>query len=166
MATIDYVFRIQESDWAYGPIIVEDVHTDELRGAKIIPHADRTFHIALSDVSFQDARPAGSPHVPLANIPVTSPLFIRDIEGVLGNENFGDVLLVNGKHGAPFNDAAGNFQQFWPKGQRTTAAPIQVNEDESRRTATISARMTACRPMARSGGGLPIATSLITPTVA
>ena len=122
---------VQEHLGAYGPIIVEDVHTDELRGAKIIPHADRTFHIALSDVSFQDARPAGSPHVPLANIPLMSPLFIRDIEGVLGNENFGDVLLVNGKHGAPFNDAAGNFQQFWPKGQRTTAAPIQVNEDES-----------------------------------
>ncbi len=122
---------VQEHLGAYGPIIVEDVHTEELRTAKVIPHQDRTFHIALSDVSFQNGRANGDPHVPLASISTTNPVFIRNTEPVFGNQNFGDVLLVNGKHQTPFNDVNGNFQQYWPRGERMSAGPIQANEDES-----------------------------------
>jgi len=126
---------LQEHLGCYGPIIVEDPATNELRTAKIIPHADRTFHICLSDVSFQSGRvtdPVPDPHVPLASVPSTTPVYIRSINLVApGPENFGDVLLVNGIHNTPFNDAPGNFQQYWPKGQRATAGPIVANEGES-----------------------------------
>lgn len=125
---------LQEHLGCYGPIIVEDNATTELRSAKVIPHEDRTFHITLSDVSFQSGRttdPVPDPHVPLANIPATTPIYIRNIDQVNGAENFGDVLLLNGVHRTPFNDATGNFQQYWPKGERATAGSIVANENES-----------------------------------
>ena len=129
---------VQEHLGCYGAIIVEDPLHTELRAAKVIPHEDRTFRIGLSDVSFQNG-PASDPpaaHVPLANIPgAISQLYIRDILNIQGfsngAENLGDVHLINGLYNKPFNSPNSNFQQFWPDGERQTAAPIVANEGES-----------------------------------
>ena len=129
---------IQSPLGAYGPIVVESDAYDELRTAQVIPHADRTFNIALSDVSFQSDRevaPPG-PHVPIADLPdpddEDEQVFIRNVHHLQGasNENFGDGFLVNGFHAGPahqtaFNQANGNFQQ------NHTTQLITANEDES-----------------------------------
>ncbi|MGB0507445.1 MAG: multicopper oxidase family protein [Pikeienuella sp.] len=127
---------IQEHLGAYGPIIVEDTATDTLRAELEIPHEDRTWNICLSDVSFQDGPAIDPPddHVAVADIDPTVDYFIRNIHhigGGAGAENFGDVLLINGHHEAPFNSASGNFQQFWESGDRTTAGVFEVGQNES-----------------------------------
>lgn len=133
---------LQEHLGAYGPILVEDANTATLRAEKIIPHSDRTFYVGLSDVSFQDG-PSTNPidgHFSESEFPTTGTVYIRNIENaaanammdpVSGDENFGDIWLVNGKKEIPFNDPIGNFQQFWPAGQRQTAASIVAHEGES-----------------------------------
>lgn len=127
---------IQSPLGAYGPIIVESPAYDDLRAANVIPHADRTFNVSLSDVSFQSDRevaPPG-PHVPIANLAGQGPgqVFIRNVHHIQGapDENFGDGMLVNGLHAGDahltaFNQANGNFQQ------NGTTAPILAHEDES-----------------------------------
>ena len=45
-------------------------------------------------------------------------------------ESFGDVILINGKHGVAFNDG-GNTQQFWYEGNRIDNKVIKVHSDES-----------------------------------
>ena len=120
----------------YGPIVVEDDITDELRTLKIIPHADRTFNITLSDLSFQNDREEENmdSYVPATQIPLTPPpIYIRNIHHIpgAGDQNFGDAYMINGKYWIPFNDTNANYQQFWYKGERTTAGPIWANIDES-----------------------------------
>jgi len=126
---------LQEHLGSYGPIIVEDDSTATLRTENIIPHEDRSFCIALSDVSFQSGRTVDpiDAHIPRADfpLPVGTDAFIRNIEAASGNQNFGDVWLVNGLHGKPFNAADANVQQFWAKGQKANPQIIQVAEGES-----------------------------------
>lgn len=131
---------VQEHLGCYGPIIVEDDITHELRetpapnSQRVIPHQDRTFQIALSDVSFQDGQSSDPPasHVPVANIASsTATLRIRDIMNVMNVENLGDVMLINGIHETPFNDPNGNFQQFWANGGPVNPPSIMAQQGES-----------------------------------
>ena len=125
---------IQSLLGAYGTIIINDPATAELRTNKIIPHEDRTFNITLTDISFQDDRLAetNASWVQVANIPATPPpIYIRNINGVGGTQNFGDVHLINGKYNVPFNNVNGNFQQFWSDGERLTPTVLTANEGES-----------------------------------
>jgi FtsP/CotA-like multicopper oxidase with cupredoxin domain len=124
---------------SYGTLVIENDTTNELRTNKVIPTKERTFVLTLSDVSFQSVRTEaeGTNHVPLASFPTTDTVYIRDIMNLQPNpggaaeQNFGDVIVVNGRHGVPFNAAASNFQQLWDGGNRQTAGPVTVNEGES-----------------------------------
>jgi FtsP/CotA-like multicopper oxidase with cupredoxin domain len=123
---------IQDPLGAYGPIICEDAAFDTLRGigggSKTIPHADKTWAITLSDLAFEDST---ATHVPVGSFPTTSDVFIRNIDPVFGDENFGDVLLINGKHRTPFNHTGGNDQQFWEAGNRGADNTQMTHETEA-----------------------------------
>jgi len=136
---------IQNPGGATGVIICNDYTSDILRSQHIIPHKDRTFVVSLSDMSFQNDRGGATKnnYVPIEYITTTVPpigqynakdLYIRDIMNVSGghfNQNFGDVMLINGKHNVPYN-SPGNTQEFWKKKKiRNQIEPIVVQSGES-----------------------------------
>ena len=134
---------IQNPLGANGVVICNDYTSDILRSRHIIPHKDRTFVVSLSDMSFQNNRegPTNNNYVPIEDITTTVPppigqynakdLYIRDIMNVIHfNENFGDVILINGKHNVPYN-SPGNTQEVWKKKIRKQTEPIVVQSGES-----------------------------------
>ena len=136
---------IQNPLGANGVVIGDDNTSAILRSQHIIPHKDRTFVVSLSDMSFQNNREGATKnnYVPIEDITTTVPppigqynakdLYIRDIMKVRGdqfNQNFGDVMLINGKHNVPYN-SPGNTQEFWKKGVRNQTEPIVVQSGES-----------------------------------
>lgn len=129
---------LQEYLGCYGMIVVDDAHSNALRAARGIPHADRTWDLTLSDISFQSGRATNPPaaHVPLANLPATQTAYVRDLHHISGqggtaDQQMGDVFLVNGHHQAAFNTAAGNDQQLTGGAQSQQAAAITMAEGES-----------------------------------
>jgi FtsP/CotA-like multicopper oxidase with cupredoxin domain len=136
---------IQNPLGANGAVICDDNTYTILRSHHIIPHKDRTFVISLSDMSFQDNREdaTNNNYIPIKDITTTVPppigqynakdLYIRDIMNIGGgqfNQNFGDVILINGKHNVPYN-RPGNTQEFWKKKVRNQTEPIVVQSGES-----------------------------------
>jgi FtsP/CotA-like multicopper oxidase with cupredoxin domain len=124
---------IQNPLGANGAILCDDPIFDSLRTNKIIPHEDRTFVVTLTDIVFQDARVGLGNHVPVANVSGHDPndIYIRDVMDTGTSGNFGDVILINGKHLIPFNSASGNTQQFWNEGLRLETDPVELKEGES-----------------------------------
>ena len=126
---------IQNPLGANGAIICDDPISDSLMANKIIPHDDRTFVVTLSDIVFQnDRHDANSGNlVPMEDVSDYDPndIYIRDVMEAGNSGNFGDVILINGKHLIPFNSAFGNTQQFWHEGLRLETDPVELKEGES-----------------------------------
>jgi len=133
---------IQNPLGANGAIICDDDISKSLRSNNIIPHENRTFVISMSDISFQSDRgvATGSNHVDVYNVSPYSEddpdnaFYIRNIMPIGGgdmDQNFGDVILINGKYNIPFNDPSGNTQQFWHEGIRDQTEPVKLRAGES-----------------------------------
>ena len=123
---------IQNQMGMYGVIVVDDDVTEDLRAIGSLPHESRTFVISLTDTSFQvNANNPNNNVVDVAALPPAQ-LWTRDITNTGGgNQNFGNIFLINGMHEIPFNSPLGNHQQFWEEGKRTSHSPVVLKPKET-----------------------------------
>ena len=123
---------IQNQLGLYGVIVVDDDIVDSLRASLQIPEENRTFVISLTDTSFQTGRSDPNNLVPIEDFPNSDQLWTRDITNTFsGDQNFGNVFLINGMHEIAFNNPFANHQQFWDGGNRTSHTPVVLKPKET-----------------------------------